>query len=225
MNEEALQARGASFFALVIAIWLAFTYDMSMKKKPHFDSKKKDILQAAMKLFAEKGVDGVSVKEIGAAAGVTDAAIYKHFTNKDAVAAEAFEEYCSSYTRLVDDYASRPGLFAERLSALVIRVLAAYDEDKYGLLLLSQHHELFTEVLKSRGRQPLDALHDLLEQAVLQGDIPPQNTRLTAVLIIGAFSQLAISTMQGELKEPLSPLAPEVTAHLLALTGLGKGRE
>ena len=26
-----------------------------------------------------------------------------------------------------------------------------------------------------------------------------------------------------ELEEPLSPLAPEVTAHLLALTGLGKG--
>ena len=72
------------------------------------------------------------------------------------------------YTRLVDDYASRSGLFAERLSALVNRVLASYDEDKYGLLL-SQHHELFTEVLKSRGRQPLDALHDLLEQAVLQG--------------------------------------------------------
>lgn len=208
----------------LIAIWLVFTYDMSMKKKPHFDSKKKEILQAAMKLFAEKGVDGVSVKEIGAAAGVTDAAIYKHFTNKDAVAAEAFDEYCGSYTRLVDEYATRPGPFYERLSALVTRVLESYDEDKYGLLLLSQHHELFTEVVKSRGRQPLDALEELLEQAVLQRDIPPQNTRLTAVLIIGAFSQLAISTMQGELEEPLSPLAPEVTAHLLALTGLGKGQ-
>ncbi|KOP69083.1 transcriptional regulator [Bacillus sp. FJAT-18019] len=194
-----------------------------MKKKPHVDSKKKDILQAAMKLFAEKGVDGVSVKEIGAEAGVTDAAIYKHFTNKDAVAAEAFEEYCGRYTRLVDDYAARPGAFGERLSSLVTRVLVSYDEDKYGLLLLSQHHELFTEVLLSRGRQPLDALQDLLEQAVNKGDIPPQNTRLTAVLIIGAFTQLAVSTMQGELEEPLSLLANEVTAHLLALIGLGKG--
>ncbi|WP_090909801.1 hypothetical protein [Paenibacillus sp. cl141a] len=50
------------------------------------------------------------------------------------------------------------------------------------------------------GRQPLDALEDLLEQAVLQRDIPLQKTRLTAVLIIGAFSQLAISTMQGSWK-------------------------
>ena len=85
------------------------------------------------------------------------------------MALEAFEEYRAAYTRLVDDYASRPGLFIERLSALVTQVLASYDEDKYGLSLLSQHHELFTEVLKSRGRQPLDALHDLLEQAVLRG--------------------------------------------------------
>ncbi|MEK3783751.1 TetR/AcrR family transcriptional regulator [Paenibacillus sp. FSL R5-0810] len=195
-----------------------------MKRKPHFDSKKKEILQAAMKLFAEKGVDGVSVKEIGAAAGVTDAAIYKHFTNKDAVAAEAFGEYCGSYTRLVDDYVSRPGSFADRISDLVTRVLESYDEDKYGLLLLSQHHELFTEVVKSRGRQPLDALHELLDQAVQQREIPPQNTRLAAVLIIGAFSQLANSTMQGELEEPLAPLAPEVTAHVLALTGWGRGQ-
>ena len=124
---------------------------------------------------------------------------------------------------LVDDYAARPGAFGERLSSLVTRVLVSYDEDKYGLLLLSQHHELFTEVLLSRGRQPLDALQDLLEQAVNKGDIPPQNTRLTAVLIIGAFTQLAVSTMQGELEEPLSLLANEVTAHLLALIGLGKG--
>jgi len=43
-------------------------------------------------------------------------------------------------------------------------------------------------------------LEDLLEQAVLQRDIPLQKTRLTAVLIIGAFSQLAISTMQGSWK-------------------------
>ncbi|MGN7309404.1 TetR/AcrR family transcriptional regulator, partial [Bacillus subtilis] len=42
-----------------------------MKNKPHADSKKKDILQAAMRLFATKGVDGISVKEIGDAAGVT----------------------------------------------------------------------------------------------------------------------------------------------------------
>ncbi|GAB6927692.1 hypothetical protein JCM10914A_16750 [Paenibacillus sp. JCM 10914] len=194
-----------------------------MKKKPHVDSKKKDILYAAMKLFAEKGVDGVSVKEIGAAAGVTDAAIYKHFTNKDAVAAEAFEEYCGSMTRLIDYYVSLKGSFAERLTALIAEVLKSYDEDRYGLLLLSQQHELFTEVLKGRGRQPLDALEDLLQQAVARQEIPPQNTRLTAVLIVGSFSQLAISTMQGDLEEPLSPLASEVTKYLLALTSLGKG--
>lgn len=56
-----------------------------MNKKTHIDSKKKDILQAAMCLFATKGIDGISVKEIGEAAGVTDAAIYKHFKSKDAI--------------------------------------------------------------------------------------------------------------------------------------------
>ncbi|MCC6463973.1 MAG: TetR/AcrR family transcriptional regulator [Planctomycetes bacterium] len=44
------------------------------------------ILQAAADLFAERGFDAVSVREIVAAAGLTKPALYYHFGNKEGLA-------------------------------------------------------------------------------------------------------------------------------------------
>ncbi len=43
------------------------------------------LLAAAARLFADRGFDGVSMEELGAAAGVSGPAIYRHFDGKQAV--------------------------------------------------------------------------------------------------------------------------------------------
>ena len=48
------------------------------------------LLQAAGRLFRERGIDGVGVAEIGKQAGLTHGALYAHFPTKDAIAAEAY---------------------------------------------------------------------------------------------------------------------------------------
>ncbi|WP_339275171.1 TetR/AcrR family transcriptional regulator [Paenibacillus sp. FSL W8-0426] len=189
-----------------------------MTNKPHADSKKKDILRAAMRLFATKGVDGISVKEIGDAAGVTDAAIYKHFKNKDAVALEAFTQYCAEYTALIDGYVRQEGPVMMRFTQLITDVLRLHDEDPYGLLLISQNHEIFADMGSSDDyRQPLDALADLIEAGVQTGELPEQNARFTAVLLIGAVTSMATASMQGELPQQLAPYAAEAAQRLGAL--------
>jgi AcrR family transcriptional regulator len=50
------------------------------------------ILGAAEELFAERGIDGVSLREITSAAGANSAAAHYHFGSKDAVLAELFDE-------------------------------------------------------------------------------------------------------------------------------------
>ena len=46
------------------------------------------VLEAALKLFAERGIDGSSVDAIAAASGVSKATIYKHWADKDALSME-----------------------------------------------------------------------------------------------------------------------------------------
>ncbi len=51
-------------------------------------SRREQILQAAARLFAERGSRSVGVDDVGAAVGVTGPAIYRHFASKDAMLAE-----------------------------------------------------------------------------------------------------------------------------------------
>ena len=48
------------------------------------------LVQAAGRLFRERGIDGVGVAEISKKAGLTHGALYAHFPSKEALAAEAF---------------------------------------------------------------------------------------------------------------------------------------
>src|SRR5260370_5145919 len=43
------------------------------------------IVKAVQKLFAEKGVDGTPTRELAEAAGVSEALLFKHFPNKEAL--------------------------------------------------------------------------------------------------------------------------------------------
>ena len=47
------------------------------------DERREQLCQVAMRLFSEKGFSGTTTKEIANAAGVSEAMVFKHFSNKD----------------------------------------------------------------------------------------------------------------------------------------------
>jgi TetR/AcrR family transcriptional regulator, transcriptional repressor for nem operon len=60
--------------------------------KEKAETNRASLLQAAGRLFREKGFDGVGVAEVAKEAGLTHGALYAHFPSKDALAAEAFSD-------------------------------------------------------------------------------------------------------------------------------------
>jgi TetR/AcrR family transcriptional repressor of nem operon len=52
---------------------------------------RKKVVRAAAALLRDRGVDGVNVADVMAAAGMTPGGFYKHFEDKDALVAEAFD--------------------------------------------------------------------------------------------------------------------------------------
>jgi AcrR family transcriptional regulator len=56
---------------------------------PKRRSRRDEILEIAVRMFAERGYYGVSMDDIGAAAGVTGPALYHHFAGKEAMLAAA----------------------------------------------------------------------------------------------------------------------------------------
>src|SRR5580658_2585339 len=46
------------------------------------------IIKAVRKVFADKGFDGTTTRDLAAAAGVSEALLFKHFPNKEAIFAD-----------------------------------------------------------------------------------------------------------------------------------------
>jgi TetR/AcrR family transcriptional repressor of nem operon len=57
--------------------------------KEKSEKNRQDLLEAAARLFCERGVDGTGVADICKKAGLTHGALYSHFESKDDLAAEA----------------------------------------------------------------------------------------------------------------------------------------
>ena len=60
---------------------------------------------------------------------------------------------------------------------------------------------------------------DLIDQGMMRGRLPQQDSRLTAVLVIGAITRMAVSSMQGELPELLVPYTEETVLRLTSMLG------
>jgi AcrR family transcriptional regulator len=59
--------------------------ERSARSRPGSRARREEILGAAASLFARRGFHGVSIDDIGAAAGMSGPGIYRHFPSKEAV--------------------------------------------------------------------------------------------------------------------------------------------
>ncbi|WP_424359154.1 TetR/AcrR family transcriptional regulator [Methanocella sp. MCL-LM] len=60
-------------------------------KVPGEKSTKEKIFDAAVDLFAERGYEGVSIRDIAGAVGIKESSVYKHYASKDAILDSVFE--------------------------------------------------------------------------------------------------------------------------------------
>lgn len=89
--------RGGAFMiaAVIIKVWAVFAndhhhYGAGMKvSKAQAAENRQGILDAAARLYRERGLTGVGVADITREAGLTHGGLYRHFESKDALVREA----------------------------------------------------------------------------------------------------------------------------------------
>ncbi len=88
----------------------------------HHGSLREALLDAAVDLVVERGIEGVSLRELARQAGVSSAAPYRHFPDKDAllraVAARGYQRFDQALAGVAEAYGSAPAL--ERVQRLGI---------------------------------------------------------------------------------------------------------
>lgn len=153
--------------------------------KPAFRHTRKEILGLSVPLFATVGFDGVSMRDIAAAVGVTPAALYHHFSDKeqlylDAVG-HAFEEKVGPLKSLLEG-GEKPWDRLEAFVALFTRMLAR-EKDFRRLMqwvLLDSNEQRMQSLVDCVFRDLFSALGSLAGELV-----PDRDAHLLVVSMIG----------------------------------------
>ena len=82
------------------------------------------IVEVASELFVARGFDGVSIRDIAAACGITNAALYYHFSAKTDLLRAILADYLEETARLVDVARESSADAAGRLRAVVEGLIA-----------------------------------------------------------------------------------------------------
>ncbi len=86
--------------------------------------RREQLIEAALVVFARKGVDGASVKDIAAAAAVTPGLLYHYFDSKEDLVAAVLQErgFLPQLRALLSEHSDQPA------AAVLPRLLRAFDE-------------------------------------------------------------------------------------------------
>jgi AcrR family transcriptional regulator len=96
------------------------------------------ILEAAKHLFMQDGFRGISMRQIAEAVGVTKAALYYHFKDKEELFVAIVEQYLVAMSFLIDEVAASPADTRTQIGELVRRILAQPPEQRSIIRLASQ---------------------------------------------------------------------------------------
>jgi len=157
------------------------------------------LLDAAMRLFAEKGYDRTTVGEIQEAAGLTfgSGALYKHFATKEAVLAagvDRFVEAARSERRVLTELDEVP--LADGLRAIGELAMSAFDQEKDALRIAWRDLESFPDlqerVRSDRIRATFDDFSAWLRHQADLGRLVLDDGQATAAVALSslAFFQL-----------------------------------
>ncbi|MEZ7196047.1 TetR/AcrR family transcriptional regulator [Pseudodesulfovibrio karagichevae] len=156
--------------------------------------KKQDIENAAIHLFATKGLAQTTVKDIASEAGVTEGALYRHYPGKNAM---AWQLFCREIEKFSVELGTR---MFEQGAGLVVRLessirfifeyYAKYPV-QFAFILLTQHGFPEEKILDVASN-PVDMVERFVDEAVRADEIPAMNSKLASGLILGLVLQVMV---------------------------------
>lgn len=171
------------------------------------------IEQEALALFAQKGIDGTSVRDIALRAGLSEGALYRHFPSKEELARALFLSHYAALAGAICAIAARAVPLDEKLKDVVALACRLFDEEPalFAYLLIHQHDHL-RHVPEAPEANVVEAVALLLRGAGLA----PESASLAGAMALGCVVQPAVFALYGRLDGPLSahvePIARAVTA-------------
>jgi len=155
------------------------------------EARREQIACAAAALFARKGFDGVTTREIARKAGVSEAMLYRHFPTKEALYTEIIRQKVRVRPDAVGTEALARGDDEEVLKAVARSFFRQMEEDPTILRLMLHSalgdHELASVFLKGRETAMLDFLLEYIVRRQGEGAFRKMDPAAAVRAFIGMF--------------------------------------
>ncbi|MEO5761029.1 MAG: TetR/AcrR family transcriptional regulator C-terminal domain-containing protein [Vicinamibacteria bacterium] len=196
-----------------------------MARKPEGD-KRRQILDAAVSVFAQKGYFTARVSDIAGAAGVADGTIYLYFKNKEDIVVSLFADVLERHLARAKEEIASVRTPREKLLAIARHHLAALSERKDVAILFQtelRQSTLLARISSKELRGYFDLLSKVIEEGQKGGVFRPELPRsLVVQSFFGALDEMVTSWILSPTHYDLVDLAAPVTD--LFLGGLGSSK-
>lgn len=172
--------------------------------------KRDTIKLQAIRLFAERGVDAVSVRDIAAACDMKAPNLYAHFASKEELAFALFQEGYGEYGDILAAAVAGAGPFRTKLDRIMRAICRLHDtdNDRFRFLVMTQHGYLAN--VPRDERNPVEVICRAVAAAMEAGEIPKREPELMALAVIGIMIQPATGRLYGRLTGGLEERADEL---------------
>ncbi len=160
--------------------------------------RKNQIVHEAIRLFGRHGFDGVTIRKLAEACGITEPALYRHFASKEAIydavldALKTFQNYEELFDRLGAETELQPVLHG--LASHILGFFSGH-RDIYRLLLFStlREHSKARQVFREIRGPYVNFLIGQLDRLYAEGKIRKKNNEITARCFVGMVFDCALA--------------------------------
>jgi AcrR family transcriptional regulator len=175
--------------------------EASSKREKQKEERRKQILEAALTIFSQKGFHATNVSDVAAQAGVSQGTIYWYFESKEELFTAAllsfFEDFGEEMVAALDACVSA----SEKLRVLG-KTMEDFAEGAAGLLMLFLGYWASTPNREEVGRfwvdllvEFKDTLAGIIEEGVRNGEFKPVDADSVVWALMAAYDGLAAYVM------------------------------
>ena len=214
-------------FIIIIGIFPGRPVEFVMKRN---SDKYLQILEAAVKVFAEQGFFHSTVSQIAKVAGVADGTIYLYFKNKDDILFQFYEYKAKQVFQRFREAVDQADNAVDKLRNLVRTHLAEFQSDIDMAIVYQvethQHRRSAQEIIKEMSKMYRDIISEVVERGQQEGRIRRNlYVGLVMRLINGAVDEVINAWIHAGGNYDLTSMADPLVDLFLNGIGISEGQD
>ncbi len=184
------------------------------------EARQEEILEVALQIVSEKGIHALTLRELSARIGISEAALFRHFDNKENIVNSLAEWVFNEY--LVDEKRVNKEV-REELADLMKHQFLRFQRYPQVTSVLFQE-DIFREypqakrIFDERRKQRADQIAQMIRTAKSNGEIGPEvNDTIFALIFMGALRMAVLEWRSADFAYDLASQEESITRELFKM--------